>query len=80
MKRGQLVQGVVLSVDKKRGAVSVKSGQKVVAGSMVSLLNFSNQLQIFSVADSFFLHFKCSFVCRLDFSLRHMPKVAVAVV
>ncbi|CAM6099604.1 unnamed protein product [Calypogeia fissa] len=35
LKKGQLFQGVVLSVDKKRGTVSLKGGEKVVAGSMI---------------------------------------------
>lgn len=35
LRKGQLVQGVVISVDKKRGAVGLKSSAGSVASTMV---------------------------------------------
>ena len=35
LRKGQLVQGVVISVDKKRGAVGLKASPGLVASNMV---------------------------------------------
>lgn len=36
LRKGQIVQGVVISVDKKRGAVGLKANPGQVASNMVS--------------------------------------------
>lgn len=40
LRKGQLVQGVVISVDKKRGAVGLKASPGLVATNMVLFVLF----------------------------------------